>query len=224
MREHRRRHIPVALIVLTLVTASCGVPVTASADDFGSQGTTTVATVETTKAPTTTATVEAKKSDDTKNGSSKVEGKTDFECTVTIPPQPGFVATKSEKITYSKNFPPPDPWPSVYPHKGMVWFGSDDLWTALAIDGDHGERKSVWWSVNFAGGVVEEQPDVWVTWTRLDTDQPVVIDNGAKATNAYTPEEGWFMIAGIDPDEPGCWEVEATYKGASLSYVYEKAE
>jgi hypothetical protein len=30
------------------------------------------------------------------------------------------------------------------------------------------------------------------------------------------------MIAGIDPDEPGCWEVEATYKGASLGYVYEK--
>ncbi|MGH3951108.1 MAG: hypothetical protein ACRDSE_18665 [Pseudonocardiaceae bacterium] len=60
-----------------------------------------------------------------------------------------------------------------------------------------------------------------MTWTRLDTDQFVVIDNGGKATNAYTPEEGWFMIAGIDPDQPGCWEVEATYKGASLR-VYEK--
>lgn len=30
------------------------------------------------------------------------------------------------------------------------------------------------------------------------------------------------MIAGIDPNEAGCWEVEATYKGATLSYVYEK--
>lgn len=26
---------------------------------------------------------------------------------------------------------------------------------------------------------------------------------------------------GIDPEEPGCWEVTATYRGASLSYVYE---
>ncbi|MGH8913442.1 MAG: hypothetical protein ACRDZM_02895, partial [Acidimicrobiia bacterium] len=57
---------------------------------------------------------------------------------------------------------------------------------------------------------------------RLDTDEPVVIDNGGKATNAFTPEEGWFMIAGGDPNEPGCWEVEATYKGATLSYVYER--
>ena len=215
-----RRHIPVALIVLTLVMAACGLPAAAPPGDVGSQESTTVATV--TKATTTTATVETKKTDDTKNGSSKVEGKTDFECPVTIPSQPGFVATKSETVTYSKNFPPPDPWPSEYPHKGIVWYGSEDLWTALAIDGDHGERKSVWWSVNFPGGVVEERPDVSVAWTRLDTDQPVVIDNGGKTTNAYTPEEGWFMIAGIDPDEPGCWEVEATYKGASLSYVYDK--
>lgn len=210
-----------ALIVLTLVTAACGMPVTASADDFGSQESTTVAAVKA-KATTTTAKVELKKTDDTKSGSSEGEAKTDLECPVTIPSQPGFVATKSEKVTYSKNFPPPDPWPSEYPHEGMVWYGSEDLWTALAIDGDHGERKSVWWSVAFPGGVVEEQPDVSVTWTRLDTDQPVVIDNGGQATNAYTSEEGWFMIAGIDPDEPGCWEVEATYKGASLSYVYEK--
>ncbi|HVR78096.1 MAG TPA: hypothetical protein VMS99_06840 [Acidimicrobiia bacterium] len=218
-----RRHIPEALIVL-LVMAGCGVPATAPSDDFGSQGPTTVATVKTTGATTTTATVEIMKTDDTKNGTSKVEAKTDFDCPVTIPSQPGFVATKSEKVTYSKQFPPPDPWPSEYPHKGIVWHGSEDLWTALAIEGDHGGRKSVWWSVNFPGGVVEEQPDVSVAWTRLDTDQPVVIDNGGEATNAYTPEEGWFMIAGIDPDEPGCWEVEAAYKGASLSYVYEKTE
>ncbi len=29
------------------------------------------------------------------------------------------------------------------------------------------------------------------------------------------------MINGIDPDEPECWEVTATYKGATLGYVYE---
>lgn len=29
------------------------------------------------------------------------------------------------------------------------------------------------------------------------------------------------MVNGIDPQEPGCWEVTATYRGATLSYVYE---
>jgi hypothetical protein len=52
----------------------------------------------------------------------------------------------------------------------------------------------------------------------------VVIDNDGKATNAYTPKEGWFIIAGGDPPEPGCWQVEATYKGASLTYVYQTTE
>ena len=44
---------------------------------------------------------------------------------------------------------------------------------------------------------------------------------GSPGTNAYTPEDRWFMIAGIDPNTPGCWRVTATYKGATLSYVYE---
>ncbi len=146
----------------------------------------------------------------------------DFDCPATIPPQPGLVTTESEDVTYSENFPAPDPWPAEYPHAGMVWYGTPELWTALAVDGDHGIRKSVWWSANFPGGIEEEQPEVFVTWTRLDTEEPVVIDNDGSATNAYIPEEGWFMIAGIDPNQAGCWEVEATYKGASLAYVYQR--
>lgn len=217
-----RRQISAAFITLTLIMAACGVPATGSPSAVASQVSTTVATVKTTKATTTTATVESKRPSDVKVGVSKVEGKSDFECPVTIPPQPGFVATKPEKVAYSEHFPAPDPWPREYPHEGMVWYGSEGLWTALAIDGDHGGRKSVWWSVNYPGGIVEEQPDVSVTWTRLDTDEPVVTDNGGKATNAFTGAEGWFMIAGIDPNEAGCWGVEASYKGATLGYVYEK--
>lgn len=45
----------------------------------------------------------------------------------------------------------------------------------------------------------------------------IVEDRG---TNAHTTADGWFMIAGIDPDIPGCWQVTATYRGAELSYVY----
>lgn len=197
---------------MTLIVAACGMPVTAPPDGVAAQESTTTTTVET----TTTAIVETKKAEN------KVVDQPDFDCPVTIPPQPGFDATEPEDVTYTEHFPAPDPWPSQYPHEGMVWYGTEGLWTALAIDGHHSPRKSVWWSVNFPGGAVEEQPDVAVTWTRLDTDQPIVIDNDGKATNAFTPEEGWFMIAGGDPNEPGCWEVEATYKGTTLRYVYEK--
>ena len=138
---------------------------------------------------------------------------------MTIPGSGLEVAPPADAV-YSKAFPAPDPYPRQYPHEGMVWYGSEDLWTALPVDGEYEARKSVWWSANFPGGTVEEQPEVWVTWTRLDSDEPVVVDNDGRATNAHTAVEGWFMIAGIDPDEPGCWKVEATYKDASLSYVY----
>lgn len=139
-----------------------------------------------------------------------------FECPVTIPHQPGFS--------------PPEPWPDTYPHEGSVWYGNPGLWTVLETDSDYGPRKSVWWSAKFPGGAEEERPDLHVTWTRLDTDEPIVVDNKGRATNAHTEAEGWFMIAGIDPDltnedlnEPGCWRVTAEYKGATLSYVYQRS-
>ncbi len=124
-------------------------------------------------------------------------------CPVTIPPQPGLA--------------PPVGYPAT-PAFG-VWFGTEELWTVLEVDGNYRPRKTVLWSINFPGGAEEERPRVDVTWTRIDVlGEP--ISNEAAATNAYTPEDGNFMIAGIDPDEQGCWQVRATYKGATLTYVY----
>jgi hypothetical protein len=117
--------------------------------------------------------------------------------------------------------------PSTYPAEpstsadGDVWFGSDGLFTVLPSDGAYRHRKSVWWSSRFPGGVEEEQPPVTVIWTNLG--DPTETHTHSPGTNAYTAEDGWFMIAGIDPDEPGCWEVVATYKGATLTYVYERS-
>lgn len=79
----------------------------------------------------------------------------------------------------------------------------------------------MWWSPSFPGGREESQPKIDVVWQRLDSDDPPISNKG-RGTNAHTPEDGWFMIAGIDPDEAGCWQVTATYKGADLSYVYER--
>ena len=46
----------------------------------------------------------------------------------------------------------------------------------------------------------------------------------APGTNAYTVADGWFMMAGIDPQDPGCWQATAEYRGASLRYVFEIPE
>lgn len=128
------------------------------------------------------------------------------DCPITLPEPGGFM--------------PPTPYPARHPAPDLEWFGSDRLWTALATDGNHSPRKSVWWSIDFPGGAIEERPPLEVTWTRLDATPPIPYDPAEPATNAYTAAEGWFMLDGIDPTEPGCWRVEATYKGASLSYVY----
>ena len=126
-----------------------------------------------------------------------------FVCPITIPDGQPFV--------------PPAPWPQTPTSSNMRWFGTDALWTPLDVEG-HTPRKSVWWSANFPGGVVEEMPELEVIYERLDiVAEPVVF--ASPGTNALA-QDGDFMINGIEPDEPGCWEATATYKGASLSYVY----
>ncbi len=116
-------------------------------------------------------------------------------------------------------FTPPEPWPEAPSSNDHVWFGTNDLWTVINRTG-HTPRKSVWWSANFPGGAVEEQPQLHTTYRRLGSDVPTVVF-AAPGTNAYTLEDGDFMINGIEPDTPGCWQATATYKGATLSYVYE---
>lgn len=133
-----------------------------------------------------------------------------FDCPVTQPPTPGFQ--------------PPDGYPPEPNLDDAVWFGTEALWTVLPVDGYYGQRKSVWWSTSFPGGPQEPQPDIDVTWERLDlrdSSKQSFTTNAGRGTNAHTPEDGWFMIAGTDPADPGCWQVTAKYKGAELSYVYE---
>lgn len=142
----------------------------------------------------------------TTKGSGREVSKRD--CPVTIPPNPGLKA--------------PEPWPAQPSNEDWVWFGDENLWTVLSPDGDHPLTKGVWWSARFPGGQIEEQPDIQVTWTRIGEGQPRSIESEHPGTNAYTVEDHWFMINGVDP-EPGCWEVTASYRGATLSYVFEYA-
>jgi hypothetical protein len=127
-------------------------------------------------------------------------------CAVTIPDKSGFE--------------PPAPYPSTPSPDGAVWYGTAELWTVLRSDGIYVPRKSVWWSSSFAGGQQEATPDISVTYERLDQSAPL-ITMGSPGTNAYTPQDGSFMIAGIDPQTSGCWKVTATYRDTTLSYIYQ---
>jgi hypothetical protein len=126
------------------------------------------------------------------------------DCPVTIP---------------SQGFTPPEAYPAMPSDPDSVWFGKDELWTALSIDGTYDPRKSVWWSVNFPGGDVEPEPELTVRYTLLNSLRSLTFETTA-ATNAYTDADGWFIIAGLDTRYSGCWQVTAFYKDASLSYVY----
>ena len=122
-------------------------------------------------------------------------------------------------VTTPNGFVPPDTITSPRLDE-FTWHGSERLFTPFNADGSYFLRKTVFWSSDFPGGGVEERPAVDITWRRIDIDADPITNDG-DATNASTAEDGWFMIAGIDPDEPGCWQVDAEYKGAELSYVYE---
>jgi hypothetical protein len=131
-----------------------------------------------------------------------------FTCPVTVAPD----------VPYT----PPEPWPPTPSSPDHVWYGTGDLWTVHERTG-HTPRKSVWWSARFPGGAAEPAPELSVTYERLDpdADERSTVTFDSPGTNAFTPEDGSFMINGLEPDEQGCWQATATYRGATLSYVYE---
>lgn len=116
------------------------------------------------------------------------------------------------------SFTPPAPY-RANRDDGLVWFGTEELWTVLSPDGTYPPRKSVWWSKDYADPGIDPDPDITVTWNLLGGSQEITFPNDG-ATNGSTREDGLFMIAGIDPDLSGCWEVNARFGGANLSYVY----
>jgi hypothetical protein len=117
-------------------------------------------------------------------------------------------------------FTPPEPYDPAPTGAGWVWHGTDDLWTVLPTDGTFQPTKSVWWSTHFRGGAVESTPAISVTHEPVGSDDPVE-HSGPLGTNAYTPEDGWFMIADIGFVPSGCWTVTASYRDDVLSYVAE---
>ncbi len=125
-------------------------------------------------------------------------------CVVTKPPVPGLT--------------PPAPYNATPSPDDLVWYGTDELWTVLAIDGSFVPTKSVWWSTLFRGGSEEPMPEISVRFDRVDQTAPTIHSEGL-GTNAYTVEDGWFMMADMEQEPAGCWRVTTSYRDATLSYV-----
>lgn len=109
---------------------------------------------------------------------------------------------------------------------GQVWFGTPELWTRISPAGEawrglpvgpDGEvgNKTIWWSKHYSP---EDPGRISVTAEHLDGSAPIVEVEG-RAGGGHTPFDGHFILVGLEIPEPGCWEVTAEYRGASLSYV-----
>lgn len=134
-------------------------------------------------------------------------------CLTTVPPSPRFV--------------PSAPYHSVRLSDDMFWYGTDKLWTKLAVDGvwhtkDNVDKKGgyatklVFWTQGFDWRR-EPEPELIITALRLDGDSPSVASSGANAVfvNTNTPA----MMTGIDVPTEGCWEVTAYYRGHRLAFT-----
>jgi hypothetical protein len=105
------------------------------------------------------------------------------------------------------------------------WYGSARLWTMLRHGGEvwyglpHGPnglgQKTFWWSADFDVNH-ENQPAISVTGRQLDG--PGRFVSPAPGTNAGA-DFGSAMLIGVAVPTTGCWQITATYRHASLSFV-----
>jgi hypothetical protein len=104
-----------------------------------------------------------------------------------------------------------------------IWYGSPELAVLLPSDGNwsgmgakHHYRDKLWWWRRGYDPYEEPAPDLVIEATRLDGDSPAVrLD---KATNGYG--EGWSaMLTALEFPASGCWQVNARYRQALLTFV-----
>jgi hypothetical protein len=135
------------------------------------------------------------------------------QCLTTLAPNPPFV--------------PPIAYPPDGLAAGTFWYGTDQLWTSLSVDGkwkadDKGKvfEKLVFWRRGFDWRK-ELKPKLIITGKRLDDDAPSIAEADANAV-FVTDKPGYMppgIMTGIDIPTPGCWELTAHYGGHTLSFI-----
>jgi hypothetical protein len=105
------------------------------------------------------------------------------------------------------------------------WYGTVRLWTMLRHGGevwsglprwpDGFGQKTFWWSADFDVNH-EQQPAITVTGRQIDGSGRFV--SPPPGTNAGA-DFGSAMLVGVSVPMAGCWEITATYRHATLSFV-----
>jgi hypothetical protein len=140
-------------------------------------------------------------------------------CAVTTPPAQPFV--------------PPAPYPAT-PSFGEFWYGTNQLWTALPLDGtwknlphytptDPTFRQKVFWWRQGYNPSTEPQPNLTVAGRRLDfSASPLLAD--PTANGAWVQPDQPFITSGINLPTLGCWQVTGHYQGQELTFVVRVAQ
>ena len=135
------------------------------------------------------------------------------QCLTTLAPNPPFV--------------PPIQYPAGAPASGTFWYGTDELWTALSVDGKWKMEgavyttKLVFWGRRFDWRK-EFEPKLIVTGKRLDGDAPSIAVSHANAVFVPGNSPGMMppgMMTGLDVPTAGCWEFTVHYRGHTLTFV-----
>jgi hypothetical protein len=139
-------------------------------------------------------------------------------CPVTVPGDNAFTPASEA----------PEGPPTVYED---VWYGTPQHWTMVnpqgavwkglpvGPDGDVGE-KTFRWSENYSAA---DPGEFTVTAEHLNGSAPTIKGSkpGGSGFNPFmlAPTHESVTMVGVELPEPGCWELTAVYKGATLSYV-----
>jgi hypothetical protein len=89
------------------------------------------------------------------------------------------------------------------------------VWDALPRNPTGLGQKTFWWSADFKVGR-EPQPAIRVTGLQLDGSGWFA--TAGPGTNAAA-DFGSAMLVGVDIPTGGCWQITATYRQASLSFI-----
>lgn len=104
-----------------------------------------------------------------------------------------------------------------------VWYGSEALAVLLSPDGnwhgmgpDHDYGDKLWlWSADWDR---DAEPEPALTVVAVGLRDPSLTSEADAATHGYS--DYWeAMLTGLGFPAPGCWEVHARYRDASVSFV-----
>jgi|HubBroStandDraft_6_1064221.scaffolds.fasta_scaffold407615_1 hypothetical protein len=136
-------------------------------------------------------------------------------CPVTKPPDQPFV-------------PPAPYWTNHGPDR--FWYGTESLWTLLAVqgtwkirnnvlEGEGGYRtKLIYWRRGFDWRT-ELEPGLIVIARRLDREAPPVAAAAPAHAVFVTGRQPAAMMTAIDIPTTGCWRLTAQYRDQELSFV-----